>query len=659
MDNSNRYQCSLLAGFFSLLGTALLLSVIMWLILKVYHPPKVDINFIKKTFVLNPQDFRPEPVERMQFVIGIVALPFLLGFSYKIFERFLAPRFHLSRFYGHTSLLYPGLISGGMVFFVLHNSSPYTSISYDLTPLSLVFLILASVYCSHLLCVKEPVQLEDWGRWLLAWSGELFALLAGCLVCLYCIMGLHTITDSPIYTYSFNAVFHSVVQVFMGKQLLVDLNHQYGLYPHFIEPIFRVTGLSVLTFSVLMSLLMGGALASLYIFMRTAIKERGIASLAFCVLVYYCYFFGRIINYQEYYYQYHPVRFFFPAVSILLCYRYITKPTPWLYYLSFFLYSIALLWNFDSGFVVFLSWLLLLLYTESADLNVRNMIKHVFSGSIILCFVVILFVLSMYVRYGRFPDFTRALEYQKLFYIHGYYMLPMPLWHPWMIVICIYAASLLYSIVKLLDKHVTSNASMLFYLSMLGIGLFSYYQGRSHDYSLPAVVYPAFIIWALYMDILAEQVKKYDFSADKISLVLLLFAFIYINVTFVSNVPEIVLTIKRRVTHLFTARQTSVAKNFDYVRNHTQPGEELLILTQLSGVYSLAAQSPCPLRIPGTTELSLKEDFDVISKYLDARATKVIADAFFVPFVMNSTNKMKISSMSTDKTIFIFTRQAK
>jgi hypothetical protein len=657
MDKSNRYQCSLLAGFFSLLSTALVLSLILWLISKVYHPPKIDISFIKKTFVLNPSDFRPEPVERMQFVLGIVVLPFLLGVSYKVFEQFLAHRFHRSRFYGHTSLLYPGMISGGMVFFILHNSSPYTSISYDLTPFSLVFLILGSVFCSHLLCVKEPVQLEDWGRRLLAWSGELFAFLAGCLVCLYCIMDLRTITDSPIYIYSFNAVFHSVVQVFMGKQLLVDLNHQYGLYPYLIEPIFRVTGLSVLSFSVLMSLLMGGALASIYIFLRSAIKERVIASLAFCVLIYYCYFFGRIINYQEYYYQYHPVRFFFPALSILLCYRFITKPTLWLYYLSFFLYSIALLWNFDSGFVVFFSWLLLLFYTESTDMNIRNMVKHVLSGSIIVCIVFILFMLSMYVRYGRFPDFTWALEYQKLFYIHGYYMLPMPLWHPWMIVICIYAASLLYSIVKLLDKRVTSNASMFFYLSILGIGLFSYYQGRSHDYSLPAVVYPVFMIWALYMDMLVEQVKKYDFSADKISLVLLLFAFIYINVTFVSNVPEIALTIKRRVTPLFTARQTSVSKNFDYVRNHTQPEEELLILTQLSGVYSLAAQSPCPLRIPGTTELSLKEDFDNISKYLDTRATKVVADAFFVPFVMKSTNKMKISSMSPDKTLFIFTRQ--
>ena len=51
----------------------------------------------------------------------------------------------------------------------------------------------------------------------------------------------------------FLAYFDSVVQVFLGKTLLVDMAPQYGLYALLLKPLFKVIGLSVLNFTLVMA----------------------------------------------------------------------------------------------------------------------------------------------------------------------------------------------------------------------------------------------------------------------------------------------------------------------------------------------------------------------------------------------------------------------
>jgi hypothetical protein len=47
----------------------------------------------------------------------------------------------------------------------------------------------------------------------------------------------------------FDAVIYTVSQVVMGKTLLADLPSQYGLFPEFIAPLFRLIELSTLSFT--------------------------------------------------------------------------------------------------------------------------------------------------------------------------------------------------------------------------------------------------------------------------------------------------------------------------------------------------------------------------------------------------------------------------
>ena len=62
----------------------------------------------------------------------------------------------------------------------------------------------------------------------------------------------------------FEAVYHPMVQVMLGKTVLVNTTSQYGLFPHFLAPIFAATGLSVLTFTAVLAILVAAVLAGIW-----------------------------------------------------------------------------------------------------------------------------------------------------------------------------------------------------------------------------------------------------------------------------------------------------------------------------------------------------------------------------------------------------------
>ncbi len=651
-----KYQSEQLSSLFSLFITAILMALFLYTLSKLYHPV-TDLSAVKKVFELDSMSFRPEPLERLQFVSGILILPFFLLLSHFFANKVITIKRPDIIHYTY-SFLFPVLLVLLITWLTIHpNALVYTAINYEITPVSFVFLFLLSLFVFNRMTTYDVSSIEGWKSEILGSLLELLFFLSTLLVFLYGIMALNGITNSPIYIYSFNAVFHAVVQVFLGKELLVDLIHQYGLYPHVIEPVFRILGLSVLSFSILMAFLNVLAILCIYLFLKKVVRNRFIVPLTLVAMLFFCYFFGRIVNFQEYYYQYHPVRFIFPAISILLSYIYLKSRSNKLYYFSHFLYSTAVLWNFDTGLVVFLSWLLLLIYIESPSMCIAPVLNQLVTSLTSLAIVSMLFCLYMKIRYGYFPDFSWALEYQKLFYINGYFMLPMKMWHPWMVVMFIHAAGLFEGLKSLLRKDVTTRSAMFLYLAILGTGLFSYFQGRSHDLNLPAVSYPAIIMLAMYIDGLVEKVKSYGVAADKIFLIMLLFLLIYINVSFACSIPEIASTIRQRVGPVFTKERGLVYREFDFIRANVTPGEEVLILTQLSGVHSLAALSPCPLKISGATELILKSDYRKISDYIKTRAKKVIADRYYSELVRKTNSDMQISLVNLDNTIFIFTRE--
>jgi hypothetical protein len=229
-----------------------------------------------------------------------------------------------------------------------------------------------------------------------------------------CVFSLDSVTNNQAFVVSFGAVFHTMVQVFLGKQILVDFPHQYGMYPQFLVPLFRLVGLSVLKYTVVMGLLQAFAFWLIYRFLKKATVNPVGAALGFSGRITFSFLLGRVAT-TEYYFQYHPLRFIFPAGAIFLTHRYFARPNRRLYYLVFVLSSVAVLWNFDTGVMVFCAWVLTLCYAELPVRRPGPILAHLGRGLAVFGGVFALFNLLVFLVYRRLPDYGGFFHFLQIF----------------------------------------------------------------------------------------------------------------------------------------------------------------------------------------------------------------------------------------------------
>lgn len=577
----------------------------------------IDSNMIRALFPVGAREFvSPEPLENRLFLFGVLFAPFCLATSYTIIRRLLRNvNDNSAAFLFSISSSFMVLATGFLAwkgmkecnFFYFKNTFfPH------LTPMT--FLCSASVALSLLLgreSSNPPWKIVQ----LLGTLPHLAVFFVIIAFPLYGIFSINAVRDHYIFTDSFNAVFHAVAQVFNGKAILIDFPHQYGLYPHFLEPLFRITGLTVLTFTLVMTIFSVLSLFLLYTVLLKMVRFRIIASLGFLALLYYNIVFGRI-EMPEIYFQYHPIRTLFPAIAIYLAWLYLQSESTALYYFTFTLASIAVLWNFDTGFIVFSSWLLMLLFHELTQRNMRGMLRHIFIGCAILTGIVSAFTGYMFIRYGHLPEFHLFFLSQKIFYQFGLNMLPMPLIHPWNLVILTYLAGLVYSLSSLCDRERSVKATMVFFLSVLGTGIFSYYQGRSHNLCLLAVSYPAIMLVTIFADTLTTRIRRYATIPERITLASILFFMLFAIGGFTTALPTYFRDTMSRILPTVAQEKTFVTRNAEFIRKHTAGKKEAVILSLHSGLYHLNSETSSPIYNPGPSELVLTEHYIQLNNYL-------------------------------------------
>jgi hypothetical protein len=125
---------------------------------------------------------------------------------------------------------------------------------------------------------------------------------------------------------SMDAVVYPVNQVVGGKTLLADLPSQYGLFAEFVSPIFKIAGLSIIKFTVLCALLQVASLSAVFYVMQKVVRDVVLKiafGVAFVMVTFEtCLWF---IEINELYFQYWPIRFFWPAMSVLAFYTYTNR----------------------------------------------------------------------------------------------------------------------------------------------------------------------------------------------------------------------------------------------------------------------------------------------------------------------------------------------
>ncbi|MEQ8224973.1 MAG: hypothetical protein ABRQ37_21830, partial [Candidatus Eremiobacterota bacterium] len=350
-------------SIFSIIVSIASLVLIFFLITYICHPVS---ELVPDIFAANIKDFSPEPLERLFFITGVICSPLLLFLWFFLFKRILnLPDDRICKIYKFIVYICLFLIT-------ILCLADFITIRYyyEICLISdqWILFILLSFLLSYILIYRNFKSLYlDYFLNSICYFFILFSIPNA-------LYNIHTFRENrwndTIFGYHFGTVFYSIVQVYNGKAILVDFSHQYGLYAHFLEPIFRITGLSALKFTALMGILIAFSFFLLYKFLREITETKFIASLGFLSIFFCCSLLAEFFKIKfldssyDPFFQYYPLRVIFPVLSIYITWKYFNKEGFFLYYSSFIIYSIAVLWNFDTGSVVFLSWLLILIYKE-------------------------------------------------------------------------------------------------------------------------------------------------------------------------------------------------------------------------------------------------------------------------------------------------------
>lgn len=605
------HEQTLLLLMLTVLGTlatlALLCGVVGLFPLDV--PSQADIAGIIQIF---PDQVIPEPVERRMFLLSVVTLPFNITGWYLLWRmllRRLSPRvLHRVFLWAASGTLL------GLLFYLLKIRAEAEFFIRNAAA--------GGAWCAvcGLAAAGLCYMLYRSGRQHLFPTDIILSCCSAALltvIFLYSLYDISIVSDDNMYTFHFNAIFHAMVQVFLGKELLVDFVHQYGLYPHFLEPLFRLIGLEVLSFTIIIGIL---TVLTFLLLLRTMLlvtDSRTIALLGFLALVSGGYV-GKIVSSYDPYFQYFPLRTIFPAAAAWLVVGYLRTRSTLHFAALYMVSSLAILWNPETGIVVMTAVLLTTLYDEYSRHNLRSGLLLLCKGALISIAAIAAFSCYLYLRYGEFPDYRELARYTAIFYGTGFFMLPMTPLHPWNLVVLVYIAGLAWGIGALVSGVVTQRTSVVTFLSLLGIGLFAYYQGRSHNEVLLLCLYPAFMLLTVFIDrLLVRGTENRVAMAAGICGVTFL---VFTAGGLYNGAVRLVfgeLGIVNRYNDYRHNSQPNVMNRAEFIRNRTARGEEVLILSGHSGLFHLVSQTTNPVEIPSIPEAVLVEDYQKILACVD------------------------------------------
>ncbi len=390
------------------------------------------------------------------------------------------------------------------------------------------------------------------------------------------------------YTYEnafdFDTVYYSMTQVFAGSPMLVnDFTNTYGLYPHFLNPLFQLTGLSILKFSGVMSLLVIMSFLLNFLVLRHLVADRVILFLGFLTVLFFPYLDSKMAAKFDSYFAMYPIRYIVPSVMLFAALRYFERGATWLYYAIFLFLGFAVLWNPEMGLVSIVAWTAGNVYKDLLDtqggIAWLRILRHGLASLLSVVIAFAGFAATVRMVYGAWPDLSLLFRPMKVFGELGFNMLPMVLVHPWNLVVLILLLGYLYSIAAR-AQTVTIKSIMVFMLTMTALGFFLYFQGRSHNWSFSTSSGFAIMLLVILGDELWSRARVQRNVAYDI-----LFAGFLLVISF--SLPEVVygapaiakLAFPEETKTERAAYQQMIESNREFISSNTAAHEKILILT--------------------------------------------------------------------------------
>ncbi len=435
----------------------------------------------------------------------------------------------------------------------------------------------------------------------------------GCLLCFaavsFRVYSVHSVIDNWPMTAHLDAVLYSVSQVANGKSVLVDLPAQYGLYAEFLGPIFRLMGgASVLKFTLIMAVLQTVAvlmvLNVVFGLIRTRLMRLLCAGSLACVLSYV------FMAPFDAYFQYCPIRFFFPAVAVFLHWQHLTRPARWKVALLGAATALGVFFNIDSGLPAFGSCLAS--FAMAAILSRTERPAHARElGAFLVSALVATsgFIALLYLK-GTAPDWTELLRYQRLFYIDGGFMLPMahrP--HLWMLVLGVYIVGIVSYVHFASAGGLTMAWRAIFQISVLGVGLFAYFQGRSHIIVLLLASWPAFLILFALADRTTRAVRARLLSPQwRVAAFAPVVLGSFLTCVFVVIIPAMWAAMIDAAEATDGASENHVTRNITFIRQQIKDKGSIVIVAPHDAVYYTEIGTAAAAGGPGVAENLLPAD---------------------------------------------------
>ncbi len=602
--------------------------------LSIFYKPNIasllsqaESSFVPYIF----KSIRPKPLERLQFMLSAAVLPFLLFFLHGWLKKvkiisleFWYKLCALLNIFLLGSLIYLGLSVSG--FFFISDSV----FSGELLKYFYAFLVFPLCFIFFLTRPLPEKILK-----LLKLFGILAVFIAFALSIVNVFDGYMPVDLDP--------VLFPVVSVLAGKSLLAPITSFYGLYPFFIAPIFYVIGFSVLKFSFVMAALMLISFAALYRALGLLIKNKTIYLLGFLSLVFYTVLATRVL--PEYYFQYWPLRFVFPCLGFLCVAAYLKYENKLYYFLSFIVCALAVLWNLETGAVLFISFLVSLFFSHLANWQgiqkfIAKNFQHLVVSSLALGLVFGLFSVITKIQSSHWPDFTLLFRYQKLF-VAGYLniaLVPPP--HTWVVVAVIYLLGLLSAIAALQKQAVNFTDKVVFFLSILGVGLFAYYEGQSSDITLFRTSYPAIVIAIIFADRLWEEIKSFKgrLYGNFFAFAFIMFVLISVPFSLLYNLATYYSFGKLAIKNI-RLETSEILSDAEFIKTQTKPKEAVFILASPLQAELYAESNTVPnLNIPSVADIVFPSDLEILINFLQTNKTVKV----FVKQPLESYDKFDI-----------------
>ena len=463
------------------------------------------------------------------------------------------------------------------------------------------------------------------GLWL---AGSLFAGAMALQIVAWRLVGEAAVEPNIAWSIHWDAMAYTIAQVAAGGTLLVDFPSQYGLYPELLGRIFRVTDFSVLKLSLLFAAMQVVSMVAVYwvvLRLTRSVVFRLTFGLAFVLVTFETVL--KINGMAEFYFQYWPIRFFWPALSVLAVYAYAHRPDLRRAAVVCLCAAVGTVWNADTGVMMVGAFAALLaakaILRPAAPRAVGGRVSHEMQALLLLLTVVSLTLVATAIYFmtvsPQAPHWEWLMTYPNLFYRLGLNMLPLPLGlaTPWMSVLGVYLLGLLFALTEWRRGGHAPCVDVVFYLSALGWGLFVYYQGRSHILNLVTVCWPALAIATVLADRTVRMVRAGGLGLVHLALpALTLTVLLFCALPFIQNIGPLWHDAERALDGRGRLASPLVADELEFIRRHTRPGDECVILAQRQGLYYASARLRSPLKGPGYVEMLTVEDRDAMLRQL-------------------------------------------